>query len=220
MSSNHKPTARLRIAMPTIMRNAYISMFSALLVSLCGTSLIMADAADGEFMGYKLGSNYQGAAEHVKATRTNGTLIVQAANPVKPDDITDVFLIVTEATKTIGQISGSTWFDSEAKARSFAIRYVNLLHTKYADWQFGREQMGSDLRIVEVNLDKRPYNIRFYLDEEEHDDKMMWRFSMTLSWLPKSKEALAWNNMVNTQHIAIADAERKQMLKDADVRGL
>ena len=220
MSSNTQPTARQRIAMPKIIKNTCISMLLALLVSLYGTSVTMADAADGEFMGYKLGSNYQGAEEHVKAARTNGTLIVQAANPVKPNDITDVFLIVTAATKTIGQISGSTWFDTEAKARSFALRYVNLLHTKYAGWQFGREQMGSDLRIVEVNLDKPPYNIRFYLDEEEHNDRMMWRFSMTLGWLPASKEAQAWNNMANTQHIAIADAERKKMLDNADMRGL
>ncbi|MDG1462118.1 MAG: hypothetical protein P8R04_00985, partial [Gammaproteobacteria bacterium] len=135
-------------------------------------------------------------------------------------DIAKVSLIVTSETKTIGHISGSQWFATEAEARDFARRYINLLRAKYTDWQFGREKMDNNLRLNEVNLDQQPHNIRFRLDEELHNGEIMWRFSMTLNWSPTSKEFQAWRNMANSQHHEVIVDERTKMLENADLRGL
>jgi hypothetical protein len=183
-------------------------------------TLVLADATNGDFLGYSLGATYGSNAATVEKVRTNGTLVIEAQSPVKPDDIASVSLIVTSETKTIGHISGSQWFATEAEAREFARHYVNLLHAKYSDWEFGREKMDNNLRINEINLDKQPNNIRFRLDEELHDGQSMWRFSMTLNWLPTSKESQAWQNMARSQHNEIIVDERKQLLKNADLRGL
>ncbi len=191
-----------------------------LLLSLLATTAVFADAGTGDFLGYTLGKDYRVASAETDVTRTNGTLAVKAANPVKPNVIEDVTLIITAQTRTIGYIAGSSWFDTEEQAREFAKDYVNLLHAKYFDWAFGREKMDSNLRINEVNLDRQPYNLRFRLDEEEIDGKPQWRFSMTLGWLPDSKEAQAWNNMVNTQRRAVIEQDRQKMLDSSDLTGL
>ncbi len=198
-----------------------MNRITTLLVALIAMpAAVFADAANGDFLGYTLGANYNSSAKTVQQVRTNGTLVVQAENPIKPDDIASVALIVTSETKTIGHISGSQWFATEAEGREFARRYVNLLRAKYTDWEYGREKMDNNLRINEINLDEQPHNIRFRLDQELHDGQTMWRFSMSLTWLPTSKEFQAWQNMASSQRNEVIVDERKQMLENADLRGL
>ncbi len=198
-----------------------MNRITTLLVALIAMpAAVFADAANGDFLGYTLGANYNSSAKTVQQVRTNGTLVVQAENPIKPDDIASVALIVTSETKTIGHIIGSQWFATEAEGRDFARRYVNLLHAKYSGWEYGREKMDNNLRINEINLDEQPHNIRFRLDQELHDGQTMWRFSMSLTWLPTSKEFQAWQNMASSQRNEVIVDERKQMLENADLRGL
>jgi hypothetical protein len=179
-----------------------------------------ADANNGDFLGYTLGNNYTQPVGDAEELGANGMLRINAAKPVKPDDITEVRLIVTAESRTIGYITGASWFATEAEARDFAKRYINLLHAKYSNWLFGREQMDINMRIDEVNLDNQPYNIRFRLDERQHNGKNQWRFSMTLGWLPTSKEAEAWADMANTQRLSIISDDRKQILETSNMRGL
>jgi hypothetical protein len=202
------------------MNNILQRSFSALLIlCLLSAGTVWADANTGDFLGYTLGTNYDssGGAEELGA---NGTIRVAAANPVKPDDIEDVQLIVTAQSRTIGYITGASWFNTEDEAREFARRYVNLLHAKYANWIFGREQLDNNMQLNEVNLDNQPYNLRFRLDQQQHNGKPQWRFSMTLAWMPASKDAEAWNNMANTQRLSVISNDRKQILKNSDMRGL
>jgi len=182
--------------------------------------VVMADAADGQFMGYQLSSNYQRSANTQVQVTTNGNLKITAENPVKPANVGDVALIATAETLTVGYINALTWFDTEAEAREFGREYIKLLRAKYPDWAFGREELDSNMRVVEVNLDKQPYNLRMRLTEGRRDGKMMWRISMTLTWLPGTKEANAWNNMSSTQQIAAQQEDRKVLLEQADTRGL
>jgi len=182
--------------------------------------VVLADASSGEFMGYQLGNNYQRGANTRQQTITNGNLVITAEQPVKPDNIAEVSLITTPESLTIGHINAASWFDAEIEAREFGRQYVDLLRAKYPDWVFGREGMNADLRIVEVNFDQPPYNLRLRLNEDRRNGKMMWRLSMSLSWLPDSKEALAWRNTSRREHITAKEEGRKQLLENADLRGL
>jgi len=182
--------------------------------------VVMADAADGQFMGYQLGSNYQRSTKTQARVTTNGNLNITAENPVKPANVGDVALIATVGTLTIGYINALTWFDTEAEAREFGREYIKLLRAKYPDWAFGREELDANMYVVEVNLDKRPYNLRVRLTEGRQDGKMMWRISMTLTWLPGTKGAQAWNNLSSSQQIAAQQEDRKLLLEQADTRGL
>ncbi len=191
-----------------------------LLLLFCIPGVVMADASRGEFMGYQLGNNYQRGVNTRQQTITNGNLIITAEQPVKPNNISEVSLITTPETLIIGHINAASWFETDIEAREFGRQYVDLLRAKYPDWEFGREGMNADLRIVEVNLDQPPYNLRLRLNEDKHNGKKMWRLSMTLSWLPDSKEAQAWRNTSRREHITAKEEGRKQLLENADLRGL
>lgn len=191
-----------------------------LVLVIATPGVVMADAAEGQFMGYQLGSNYQrGANTQVRVT-TSGNLNITAENPVKPDNVGEVTLTATAGTLTIGYINALTWFDTETEAREFGREYIELLRAKYPDWVFGREELDANLNVVEVNLDKPPHNLRMRLAEGRRDGNIMWRISMTLMWLPGSKEAQAWNDLASRQQMAAQQEERNQLLDKADIRGL
>ena len=80
--------------------------------------------------------------------------------------------------------------------------------------------MDASSRIVEVNFDKAPYNLRLRLVRDEHEGSNMWRFSMGLGWQPNTDEWQAWQDISTTQRSAAVATEREQILENADVRGL
>jgi hypothetical protein len=180
---------------------------------------VIADASDGEFMGYKLGTIYPTPPQDVEITAA-GTLLFTAENPTKPDDIVQVSLVATPDSRTIGYIIAASWYETEAEARDVGRRYVDLLRAKYPDWDFGRAQMDASARIVEVNFDKTPYNLQLRVMHEEYGDRSMWRISMGLGWYRQTDEWNAWQKQADTEHTAANETEHEQLLKKSDTRGL
>jgi hypothetical protein len=181
--------------------------------------VVFADASDGQFMGYELGTNYATTPKHIERT-TLGDVVIVADDPLKPADIQEVKLFATAVSRTIGYISAASWYATESEAREVARHYAELLRVKYPDWEFGREAMDASSRIVEVNFDKAPYNLRLRLVRDEHEGSNMWRFSMGLGWQPNTDEWQAWQDISTTQRSAAVATEREQILENADVRGL
>ena len=192
---------------------------SLLLCLLALPAVALADANNGQFMGYELGKTYAESPQAGERTST-GNLLIRAEHPVKPDGVEEVSLVVTSVTRTIAYISAASWFASEAEARAGARRYIELLRAKYPDWSFGGELMDATMRIVEVNLDKAPYKLTLRLGRELRDGHDMWRFSMGLGWQPNSSEWLAWQELAETEQATQLAIERKQILEDSDARGL
>jgi hypothetical protein len=182
-------------------------------------AVAVADAGQGQFMGYRLGTSYPATASNVEVM-TTGNLLIAAEDPTKPADIAEVSLIATPVSRTIGGIIAASWYPTEAEARQVARRYVELLGAKYADWALGREVMDASSRVVEVNFDKAPHNLQVRLVRDEHDGRDMWRFSMSLGWNAASNEWRAWQDMAATEHASAKAAERERLLNDADIRGL
>jgi hypothetical protein len=180
---------------------------------------VFADANEGQFMGYELGTDYP-TTPHGSESTTTGNLLIVAEDPVKPADIKQVRLVATPVSRTIGYIDAASWYATESEAREVARHFVELLRVKYPDWKFGREAMDANLSIVEVNFDKAPYNLQLRLVPDEHEGRDMWRFSMGLGWQPNSREWLAWQDLSATQLSARKSTEREQILEESDVRGL
>lgn len=191
-----------------------------LAVLIAMPAIAIADASNGEFMGYLLGSDYRPGGSTRQQTTTSGNLIIVAEKPVKPNDISEVSLLVTAESLTIGYIDASQWFETEAEARELGRKYADLLRAKYPGWEFGRERMNNEMRIVEVNFDNAPYNLRLELNQDERDGENLWRFSMMLGWLPDAEPARKWRNLSRSQHVTAQEAGRNQLLENADLRGL
>ena len=107
----------------------------------------VADAGDGQFMGYELGTEYPVLPQDVEVM-TTGNLLIGAENPTKPADIAKVSLIVTPDSRTIGYIVAASWYATESEARQVGRRYVELLRAKYPDWDFGREMMDASSNTI------------------------------------------------------------------------
>jgi hypothetical protein len=182
-------------------------------------AVAVADAGQGQFMGYQLGERYPAGSPNVEVT-TTGNLLIAAENPVKPADIVAVSLIATPVSRTIGGIVAASWYATEADAREAARRYVELLRAKYPDWALGREVMDASSRIVEVNFDKAPHNLQLHLVRDQRDGRDMWRFSMSLGWTEASNEWRAWQERATAEHASAKATERERLLKEADTRGL
>ncbi len=182
-------------------------------------TVVVADAGEGQFMGYELGTRYATPPRNVEIT-TTGNLLIAAENPVKPADIAQVNVIATPQSRTIGSIIAASWYATEGEAREAARRYIELLRAKYPDWALGREAMDASLRIVELNFDKTPHNLQLRLIPGEYDGRSMWRFSMSLGFSAASDEGRAWESQAASEHAAAKATEREQLLEQSDIRGL
>lgn len=180
---------------------------------------ILADAGDGQFMGYELGTKYPASAQEFMTTK-KGNLLIAAANPTKPADVAQVSVIATPETRTIGYIIAASWFASEREARDFATRYVELLRAKYPDWDFGQEKMDENFDLVEVNFNQAPHNIKLNLERNEYDSRGMWRVSLTLGWAQESQARALWQDQAATEQAAAKASEDEQLMDESDVRGL
>jgi hypothetical protein len=182
-------------------------------------TVVFADASDGQFMGYQLGTKYSAPTQDAEVT-TTGNLLIAAKDPTKPADIVQVSLVATPESATIGHIIAASWYATEQEARDVGRRYAELLRAKYPEWSFGGELMDASLRIVEVNLDQAPYNLQLRLVRDEHDGRDMWRFSMSLGWHNESSEWRAWQDQATAEYAAVQTTEHGQLLKQSDIRGL
>lgn len=190
-----------------------------LLCILALPGVVFADANDGQFMGYELGNSYPDvpASSEIAAS---GNLLIVAEDPVKPASIDEVRLVATPKSQTIGYIAALSWHDTEAEARASGRRFAEALRTLYPDWGFGREVMDGRLRIVEVNLDKRPYNLQLRLVRDKHQGREMWRFSMGLGWQHDSADGRAWQQQAASEQAAARSSDADQLLDDPEFRGL
>jgi len=182
-------------------------------------TVAIADAGEGQFMGYQLGTQYPASPQEVELT-TTGNLLITAENPTKPADIIQVSLIATPASRTIGYIIAASWFATEREARDFGSRYVELLRAKYPAWDFGQEKMDENFDLVEVNFNKAPHNIKLSLARDERDGHSMWRISIGLGWDRESQKWDAWQDQAATEHAATRASEHEQLLDKSDIRGL
>jgi hypothetical protein len=180
---------------------------------------VFADAGDGQFMGYELGTEYPASSQEAGLT-TTGNLLITAESPTKPADIDQVSLIATPESRTIGYIIAASWFASERDARDFGTRYVELLRAIYPAWNFGQEKMDENFDIVEVNLTQTPHNIKLSLARDERDGRSMWRISMALGWDRESPEWEAWEKQAAAEHVATRAAEHDKLMENSDIRGL
>lgn len=191
------------------------------LIMLCTLpGVVLADASNGDFMGYQLGDQYQRGLNTLQQTTTTGNLLITAEKPIKPGDLAEVTLLATAESLTIGYISASQWFATEDEARAMGRQYFELLHAKYSDWPYGWEVMDAHMNVVEVNFNDAPYNLRLRLTEDRHDGQSMWRFSITLGWLPGTPEEAAWRDTSVNEQVAANQDTRQELLKKSDVRGL
>ena len=184
---------------------------------------VVADANDGEFMGYRLNERYAMTENTQSGPSLSGNLVLIAENPVMPADMGQVRLTTTLESRTIGFIEAAQNFADEAAAREFARKYYNLLHAKYPAWHIdtGRIQLNeTTLMPTALNMDRWPYTIRMKLNETDTQNGKPFRVSLTLRYLFDTPERKAWNELARAEQNEQQQEDQERMIENADTRGL
>jgi hypothetical protein len=204
-------------------------LFNGLFCGLPGAGLVLllacsgsvsADANQGDFMGYRLGQNYQLTAGTDKTALRYGSTRILAEEPVKPQDMGEVFLITTPMTYNIGVIEARQLFDTREEARIFGKRYLELLHAKYPEWALGEEGLDANMLINEVSLLHKPYRITARLYSPAPETNSRWAITIVLGYAQETVQRRAWLNLVEQEQKESRQSQQQQILEQADTQGL
>ena len=109
---------------------------------------VLADANDGEYLGFKLGGKFTAPGGSVGADHITGAMIY-AVNPGQHFDHIDwVSVYVSPKSSIVGSIFGEKYFSNPRAAKVFADRYLSTLEKKYAHWiRRGRSLTNGDYQL-------------------------------------------------------------------------
>ena len=148
---------------------ASLLLISSILLLFPAT--VGADASEGELFGYKLLDKYPITETTVgKLTWTGHFFEIKANNPVKPDDIDEVRVMVTLKSSTIIHIYSHTEFDAFKEAKDFVWRYAAILEAKYSQHDISPFTTDLNFEVLNIHLQKN-YWLYVGLFEAERDDK-------------------------------------------------
>ncbi len=108
------------------------SIFISLL--LVNTSVV-ADANDGEYLGFTLGQSYSVPRGAVAKDHIIGALFYAVDPHRRQQHLGSLSLYVSPGSSVIGSIFGEWYFTSERAAKSFLERYTQILENEYGDWK-------------------------------------------------------------------------------------
>jgi hypothetical protein len=192
----------------------------ALFIVIIAPDPTLADAANGEFMGYRLGDAYDLSASTNTSPSRAGNLHIVAEKPSMPADMGSVRLTATVASRTIGFIDAMQAFESEYLAREFAKKYYKLLRAKYPEWQIDTSEieLSNELRPVALNMNLSPHTIRLKIIEISGN--LPFRVSMTLSFLYDGPRWRAWSQLALTEREENLQTSEERLLEESDTLGL
>ena len=172
---------------------------SSIVGSLLATLLLfghvqaLADANDGEYLGYRLGDNFPVLKSTEVRNHIMGALIVDVDPGQQPHLVDSMSIYVSPTSSTIGSILGEWYFSSERAAKQFADRYLVTLEHKYDDWtRSGRSLSYEDYQLW-VDIETKP-------SEAEHwTSPKRFRVGIGLVYAPESLGHNMWVAIVNME---------------------
>ena len=108
---------------------------SILISFLLVNTSVVADANDGEYLGFTLGQSYSVPRGAVAKDHIIGALVYAVDPHRRQQHLGSLSLYVSPGSSVIGSIFGGWYFTSERAAKSFLERYTQILETEYGDWK-------------------------------------------------------------------------------------
>ena len=194
------------------MRNTFFAAFLLVLVS----SQVWADANDGDLFGFRLGDRY--TEKDTKSQDDGRVVLVATKNPVKPDAIDTVYVLVTPISRSIGKIVGESWFESGEDAIVAYERYRTILRQKYPDWE---SEERSDVHYQGTAMNSNNLSLSVQVSGPHRDNATAphtksFQLVLALAWEPGTPPALDFEAQANeeTRRVAIDG------ISEDEVRGL
>jgi len=95
----------------------------------------MADANDGEYLGFTLGKSYSVPRGAVAKDHIIGALIYAVDPHLRNQHLGSLSVYVSPGSSVVGSIFGGWYFTTERAAKDFSERYTQVIETEYGDWK-------------------------------------------------------------------------------------
>jgi hypothetical protein len=151
----------------------------------------LADANDGEYLGYTLGDKFKAPRGADSDFHITGAMVYVVDPKRQPHHIDSMSIYVSPKSSIIGSIFGEWYFTSARAAKSFADNYLESLEEKYPHWKLrGRSLTYDDHQLwVEVE-EKSPF-------EDYWPSRKNHRVAIGLIYAPNSLGRSEWMSLVH-----------------------
>lgn len=150
------------------------------------STLVLADANDGEHMGYRLGAKFSAPEGTFGRGHITGALVYHVDPHTRHQHMDSMSVYVTPKSSIIGSIFGEWYFSSKRSAQHFSDRYLQILETEYSSWKRRRNTLTNGDYQLWVDLEERPPLVDFW------PSKKKFRVSVALIFTPESAARDAW----------------------------
>jgi hypothetical protein len=163
--------------------------FSLLLLS----ASTMADANDGDYLGFKLGEKYSVPRGSVGTDHITGALSYAVDAHHRHQHMGSLSIYVSPKSSIIGNIFGGWYFSSERAAKAFSDRYMQSLENKYSNWKRRRNTLTNGEYQLWVDVERKPQVVDHWPSGKN------FRVGVALSFARKSEPRSVWMAMIQAE---------------------
>jgi hypothetical protein len=145
-----------------------------------------ADANDGEYLGFRLGSKFSAPDGAIGRDHIMGALVYVVDPHQRHQHMGSLSIYVSPKSSIIGSVFGDWYFSSKRSAQQFSDRYMQTLETKYSNWKRRRNLLTHGDYQIWVDLEQKPPIV----DHWPSDKK--FRVSVAMVFAPESTARSTW----------------------------
>lgn len=193
---------------------------NAILFFLLFSVSLYSDVRQGELFGFKINSKYPNNISE-KEYNMFGICIFDAIGAEKPDDIEKISIMALPKSLKIIRITGESAFESDDLAKEFANKYIEILLSKYPEFQNkletdaqGKALFSWVLMRVEINK-KYELTVDYFKSEENTNAKI----NISISFLKPSKEHSIFEATLKKEIQELQTEYKKSVRKKAQKEG-
>lgn len=153
----------------------------------------LADANDGQFLGFKLGDRYPAPRGSVPGQHITGALIYVVDPESRHQHIGSLSIYVSPKDAIIGSIFGEWYFSSKRAAEQFSDQYFGSLETRYGDWVRRRNTLSNGDYQIWVDLEQKSPFAGYWPSDGK------FRISVALTFAPESALRQQWMAAISSE---------------------
>ena len=157
------------------------------------STVACADANDGEYLGFKLGSMFAASEGAIRREHTTGALVYIVNPHQRHQHLGSLSIYVTPKSSIIGSVFGDWYFSSKQTAQQFSDRYMQTLQTTYSSWKRGRNTLTNGDYQLWVDLEQKPPIVDYWASDKK------FRVSVALIYAPGSGVRNSWMTLVKRE---------------------
>ena len=172
----------------------HLRICSLILISgVLFNSSAVADANNGEYLGFKLGETFTVSSGTPSVKHITGATVYAVDPGRRPHHIDSISIFVSPKSSVIGSVFGEWYFSNPRTAKVFADRYLSGLGSKYGHWiRRGRSLTDGDYQLW-VDIEEKPPIVDYWPSYKKS------RVAIGLVYAPESIGRRDWVALVKSE---------------------